>query len=59
VKLLSKVEAPSSQLPDTPLDESQYVGDKAWEERAWKELVRLRADMFWARTGSVSVGKGS
>ncbi|KAF8155776.1 hypothetical protein B0H34DRAFT_798897 [Crassisporium funariophilum] len=28
-----------------------YVGDATWEERTWKELVRLREDMFWARVG--------
>jgi hypothetical protein len=29
----------------------QYVGDGSWEEKTWKELVRLREDMFWARLG--------
>ncbi|KAI0251234.1 hypothetical protein BJV78DRAFT_1282729 [Lactifluus subvellereus] len=29
-----------------------YVSDGTWEERTWKELVRLREDMFWARVGS-------
>ncbi|KAF8182092.1 proline-rich protein [Pholiota molesta] len=28
-----------------------YVGDGTWEEKTWKELVRLREDMFWARVG--------
>ncbi|TRM63703.1 hypothetical protein BD626DRAFT_495124 [Schizophyllum amplum] len=28
-----------------------YVGEATWEERTWKELVRLREDMFWARIG--------
>ncbi|KAL1742543.1 hypothetical protein HDZ31DRAFT_75458 [Schizophyllum fasciatum] len=28
-----------------------YIGDATWEERTWKELVRLREDMFWARIG--------
>ncbi|KAL1683002.1 hypothetical protein EV122DRAFT_202266 [Schizophyllum commune] len=28
-----------------------YIGDTTWEERTWKELVRLREDMFWARIG--------
>ncbi|GBE83839.1 hypothetical protein BKA93DRAFT_826890 [Sparassis latifolia] len=30
-----------------------YVGDASWEERTWKELVRLREEMFWARIGGV------
>lgn len=28
-----------------------YVGDATWEERTWKEVVRLKEDMFWARVG--------
>ena len=32
-------------------DEGQYVSDGSWEEKTWKELVRLREDMFWARLG--------
>ena len=31
----------------------QFVGDTTWEERTWKEIVRLREEMFWARIGSV------
>ena len=30
-----------------------YVGDATWEERTWKELVRLREHMFWARIGGL------
>ncbi|KAF8636937.1 hypothetical protein AX17_003188 [Amanita inopinata Kibby_2008] len=30
-----------------------YVGEATWEERTWKELVRLREDMFWARIGAL------
>ena len=29
-----------------------FVGDTTWEERTWKELVRLREEMFWARVGA-------
>jgi hypothetical protein len=32
-------------------DGTPYVGDGTWEERTWKELTRLREDMFWARMG--------
>ncbi|KAJ6557912.1 hypothetical protein B0H19DRAFT_1070509 [Mycena capillaripes] len=34
-------------------DHEAYVGDVTWEERTWKELVRLREDMYWARIGGV------
>lgn len=30
-----------------------YVGSATWEERTWKEITRLREDMFWARIGAV------
>lgn len=30
-----------------------YIGDATWEERTWKELVKLREDMFWARIGGL------
>ncbi|KAI9065319.1 hypothetical protein FKP32DRAFT_1648068 [Trametes sanguinea] len=35
-------------------DQARYVGDATWEERTYKELVRLREEMFWARIGAVS-----
>ncbi|KIJ38920.1 hypothetical protein M422DRAFT_32983 [Sphaerobolus stellatus SS14] len=31
----------------------QYVGDATWEERTWRNLTRLREDMFYARIGCV------
>ncbi|KAI9510324.1 proline-rich protein [Russula earlei] len=34
-------------------DGTPYVSDGTWEERTWKELTRLREDMFWARLGSI------
>ncbi|KAG9003641.1 hypothetical protein FRB94_003030 [Tulasnella sp. JGI-2019a] len=42
---------------ESPIDEATSVGDKTWEEKAWKELAKLRADMFWARIGSISAGR--
>ncbi|KAB5592201.1 GDP/GTP exchange factor Sec2p [Ceratobasidium theobromae] len=33
-------------------DDGQFVGDQSWEERAYKEIVKLKEDMFWARIGS-------
>ncbi|KAI8976590.1 hypothetical protein BD414DRAFT_158608 [Trametes punicea] len=35
-------------------DQGRYVGDATWEERTYKELVRLREEMFWARIGAVA-----
>ena len=34
-------------------EDGQYVGDTTWEERTYKELIRLREEMFWARVGAV------
>ncbi|KAF9567115.1 hypothetical protein CPC08DRAFT_746974 [Agrocybe pediades] len=34
-------------------DRARFVGDSTWEERTWKEVVRLREDMFWARIGGI------
>ncbi|KAG6831410.1 hypothetical protein H0H87_005231 [Tephrocybe sp. NHM501043] len=28
-----------------------HVGEATWEERTWKEIVRLKEEMFWARIG--------
>lgn len=30
-----------------------FVGERTWEERTWKEVVRLREEMYWARVGGV------
>ncbi len=38
--------------PEYAPDGTPHVGDATWEERTWKELSRLREDMFWARLGS-------
>ena len=43
----------SEEKKDEEEDREAYVGDVTWEERTWKELVRLREDMFWARIGAV------
>ncbi|TFY65755.1 hypothetical protein EVG20_g5329 [Dentipellis fragilis] len=42
-----------SEVSNVGPDGEIYVGDATWEERAWKELVRLREEMFWARVGGV------
>ncbi|CAL1699453.1 unnamed protein product [Somion occarium] len=42
-------------VPEETAEEDEipgvYVTDGTWEERTWKELVKLREDMFWARLG--------
>jgi hypothetical protein len=43
-------EKPEEQQGFAP-DGTPFVGDGTWEERTWKELTRLREDMFWARVG--------
>lgn len=35
------------------MDTRMYVGIATWEERTWRELMKLREDMFWARVGGV------
>ena len=35
------------------INNQNLVGDKSWEEKAWKEVVRLREEMFYARVGIV------
>ena len=44
--------SPATAEPEYARDGTPYVGDATWEERTWKELTRLREDMFWARLGS-------
>ena len=48
-----KVDANAKALETEETDKGQYVGDSSWEEKTWKELVRLREDMFWARVGGI------
>jgi len=33
--------------------EHSYVGETTWEEKIWKELTKLREEMFLARVGAV------
>lgn len=37
----------------TAIDSAVYVGTATWEERTWRELMKLREEMFWARVGGV------
>ncbi|KAK0495884.1 hypothetical protein EDD18DRAFT_1105809 [Armillaria luteobubalina] len=58
-----KLESPVMSAPESddekegPDDEDEskevYIGDTTWEERTWKELVRIKEDMFWARVGGL------
>ncbi|KZT71873.1 hypothetical protein DAEQUDRAFT_763369 [Daedalea quercina L-15889] len=45
--------SPEPEADGDTEDSTLYVGDATWEERTWKELTRLREDMFWARIGGV------
>ncbi|KAG8910627.1 hypothetical protein FRC01_006225 [Tulasnella sp. 417] len=36
-------------------DDRVTVTDRTWEDRVWKELTRLKLEMFWARVGGVQV----
>lgn len=35
------------------INNPNLVGNKTWEEKTWKEVVRLREEMFYARMGIV------
>ncbi|CDZ96854.1 Guanine nucleotide exchange factor [Phaffia rhodozyma] len=49
------IAAPSPSLDETEkkveVEESAPVKEDSWEEKTWKELVRLREDLFWKRIG--------
>ncbi|KAF5368967.1 hypothetical protein D9758_003007 [Tetrapyrgos nigripes] len=34
-------------------DGEVYIGISTWEERTWKEVIRLKEVMFWARVGGI------
>ena len=65
-EILSPITAADGSA-DSPVDELQHtggddnrlindrnlVGDGSWEEKTWKEVVRLREEMFCARMGVV------
>lgn len=35
------------------VNDQNLVGDKSWEDKTWREVVRLREEMFCARMGIV------
>ncbi|KAF9787903.1 hypothetical protein BJ322DRAFT_1217162 [Thelephora terrestris] len=51
--------SPVDDAPHAPGDGSgllntqNMVGDKSWEDKTWREVVRLREDMFYARLGII------
>jgi hypothetical protein len=47
------VERASLESKNAGEDGEVYIGDATWEERTWKEVVKLREDMFWARVGGL------
>ncbi|KAG6335128.1 hypothetical protein ID866_3968 [Astraeus odoratus] len=51
----SSTRALNSRSPKSPsiTDGEGFASEATWEERTWKELVRLRGEMFWARVGCV------
>lgn len=50
---LGDYDDPSESDSASEMDGGVYVGDATWEDRTWKELVRLREEMFWARIGGI------
>ena len=47
---------PATAAAEDLPDDSEWVSNARWEDRAWIEIVRIREKMFWARTGSETVG---
>ena len=46
-------ETEGGKILDKDDQQAQYVGTSTWEERTWRELVRIQKDMFYARIGAV------
>ncbi|KAF7971083.1 hypothetical protein HWV62_22064 [Athelia sp. TMB] len=36
-----------------------FIGETTWEDKTWRELVKLKEDMFWARVGGAYDGSMS
>ncbi|KAH8829456.1 hypothetical protein DL96DRAFT_1554982 [Flagelloscypha sp. PMI_526] len=49
--LLDELDPP--EPPKGGVDPGLHISSRTWEERTWKELVRLREEMWWARVGGV------
>ena len=48
----------ASTKQSTSTEGEGFATDATWEERTWKELVRLKEDMFWARIGGIRALQG-
>ena len=53
VNELEKTVSSNSSAVEEEFAHGPLVGDATWEERTWKEITRLREDMFWARVGAL------
>jgi Rab guanine nucleotide exchange factor SEC2 len=53
VSSMGKVEEYKPAAKDGERDGETYVGDATWEERTWKELVKIKEEMFLARIGAL------
>ncbi|ESK90242.1 hypothetical protein Moror_7696 [Moniliophthora roreri MCA 2997] len=53
VKAADGNEGAGKGTDDSEKDNERYLGDATWEERTWKEVVRLKEVMFWARIGGL------
>lgn len=51
--VLPDEEGAATNSPPRRIEDASLVGDSTWEERGWKELIRLRENMFWARVGAL------
>ncbi|KAF9467782.1 hypothetical protein BDZ94DRAFT_1304979 [Collybia nuda] len=50
---LKEQKVTQAKEPKSDEDKDMYIGDTTWEEKTWKELIRLREEMFWARVGAM------
>jgi len=51
-KFMADSIVPNAQSTSSPATiGGEEASSETWEEKQWKELVRLREDMFWARIG--------
>ena len=48
-----KVDEVNEYEAEDPLENRLYVGGTTWEEKIWRELTKLREEMFLARVGAV------
>ena len=48
-----KVDEVNEYEAEDPLENRLYVSGTTWEEKIWRELTKLREEMFLARVGAV------